>query len=167
MVANHTNGDLNYVAPRLKDTSLYHDYNGGTNDGDRYSITHGIGMWDLKTEDPRVQTIISEYIQSLKACGVDGIRWDAIKHIGLPSEGDSFMKNVATRPCTTMARFSTHRALTLTSYTRSTHSTCLSRTTLTATRYTVVLQWWCKLFYRQPYLQRHRCQQAGILGRES
>ena len=95
VVANHTNGDLNYVAPRLKDTSLYHDYNGGTNDGDRYSITHGrIGMWDLKTEDPRVQTIISEYIQSLKACGVDGIRWDAIKHIGLPSEGDSFMKNV-------------------------------------------------------------------------
>ena len=95
VVANHTNGDLNYVAPRLKDTSLYHDYNGGTNDGDRYSITHGrIGMWDLKTEDSRVQTIISEYIQSLKACGIDGIRWDAIKHIGLPSEGDSFMQNV-------------------------------------------------------------------------
>ena len=95
VVANHTNGDLNYVAPRLKDTSLYHDYNGGTNDGDRYSITHGrIGMWDLKTEDPRGQTIISEYIQSLKACGVDGIRWDAIRHFGLHSEGASFMKTV-------------------------------------------------------------------------
>ena len=25
---------------------------------------------------------------------MDGVRWDAIKHIGLPSEGDSFMQNV-------------------------------------------------------------------------
>lgn len=41
-----------------------------------------------------MQAIISQYIQDLKACGVDGIRWDAIKHIGLPSEGDSFMQNV-------------------------------------------------------------------------
>ena len=95
VVANHTNGSLQYVADRLKNQDLYHNYNGGCNDGDRYSITHGrIGMWDLKTEDPRVQDIIKEYVQSLKACGVDGIRWDAIKHIGLPSEGDSFMQNV-------------------------------------------------------------------------
>ena len=41
-----------------------------------------------------MQAIIKQYIQDLKACGVDGIRWDAIKHIGLPSEGDSFMQNV-------------------------------------------------------------------------
>lgn len=30
----------------------------------------------------------------LKSCGVDGIRWDAAKHIGLPSEGDTFWQNV-------------------------------------------------------------------------
>ena len=53
-----------------------------------------IGMWDLDTNNPTVQAIIKQYIQDLKACGVDGIRWDAIKHIGLPSEGDSFMQNV-------------------------------------------------------------------------
>ena len=53
-----------------------------------------IGMWDLDTNNPTVQAIIKQYIQDLKACGVDGIRWDAIKHIALPSEGDSFMKNV-------------------------------------------------------------------------
>ncbi len=51
-------------------------------------------MKDLDTNNPTVQAIIKQYIQDLKACGVDGIRWDAIKHIGLPSEGDSFMKNV-------------------------------------------------------------------------
>ncbi len=95
VVANHTNGNLKNVSARLQDESLYHDYKGYCNDADRYSVTHGrIGMWDLKTEDPRVQKILSAYIQSLKACGVDGIRWDAIKHVGLPSENDSFMANV-------------------------------------------------------------------------
>lgn len=95
IVANHTNGNLNYVADRLKDRSLYHDGPESTNDADRYSVTHGkIGMYDLKTEDSRVQAIIHQYILDLKACGVDGCRWDAAKHIGLPSEGDSFWQNV-------------------------------------------------------------------------
>ena len=58
-------------------------------------MTHGrIGMWDLKTEDSRVQEKIKEYVAELKSCGVDGIRWDAAKHIGLPSEGDTFWQNV-------------------------------------------------------------------------
>ena len=51
-------------------------------------------MWDLKTEDSRVQEKIKEYVAELKSCGVDGIRWDAAKHIGLPSEGDTFWQNV-------------------------------------------------------------------------
>ncbi len=95
VVANHTNGSLTYVADRLKNTSLYHDYTGGIDYGNRWQVTHGkIGMWDLKTEDSNVQSIIKTYIAELKACGVDGIRWDAAKHIGLPSEGDSFWANV-------------------------------------------------------------------------
>ena len=72
VVANHT--DHPTVAERLKDESLYHERFGVGNWHDRHQVTFGmIGM---------------------KACGVDGIRWDAIKHIALPSEGDSFMKNV-------------------------------------------------------------------------
>ena len=95
VVANHTNGNLTYVADRLKNTSLYHDYTGGIDYGNRWQVTHGkIGMWDLKTEDSNVQNIIKTYIAELKTCGVDGIRWDAAKHIGLPSEGDSFWANV-------------------------------------------------------------------------
>ncbi len=95
VVANHTNGNLTYVADRLKNTNLYHNYEGGIDYNDRWQVTHGkIGMWDLKTEDSSVQAIIKEYIAELKACGVDGIRWDAAKHIGLPSEGDSFWANV-------------------------------------------------------------------------
>lgn len=93
VVANHT--DHPNVAARLKDESLYHERFGVGSWNDRHQVTFGmIGMWDLDTNNPTVQAIISQYIQDLKACGVDGIRWDAIKHIGLPSEGDSFMQNV-------------------------------------------------------------------------
>ncbi len=93
VVANHT--DYGNVADRLKDEGLYHQPFDVSNWNDRNQVTHGkIGMWDLDTNNPTVQAIIKQYIQDLKACGVDGIRWDAIKHIGLPSEGDSFMQNV-------------------------------------------------------------------------
>ena len=93
VVANHT--DHPNVAERLKDESLYHERFGVGNWHNRHEVTFGmIGMWDLDTNNPTVQAIIKQYIQDLKACGVDGIRWDAIKHIGLPSEGDSFMQNV-------------------------------------------------------------------------
>lgn len=93
VVANHT--DYSNVADRLKDQGLYHQPFDVGNWHDRHQVTFGkIGMWDLDTNNPTVQAIIKQYIQDLKACGVDGVRWDAIKHIGLPSEGDSFMKNV-------------------------------------------------------------------------
>lgn len=93
VVANHT--DYSTVADRLMDQGLYHKPFKVSNWNDRNQVTHGkIGMWDLDTNNSTVQAIIKQYIQDLKACGVDGIRWDAIKHIGLPSEGDSFMPNV-------------------------------------------------------------------------
>ena len=93
VVANHT--DYSNVASRLLDENLYHERFGVGSWNDRHQVTFGmIGMWDLDTNNPTVQAIIKQYIQDLKACGVDGIRWDAIKHIGLPSEGDSFMQNV-------------------------------------------------------------------------
>ena len=93
VVANHT--DYSTVADRLMDQGLYHKPFDVSNWHDRHQVTFGkIGMWDLDTNNPTVQAIIKQYIQDLKACGVDGIRWDAIKHIGLPSEGDSFMQNV-------------------------------------------------------------------------
>lgn len=98
VIANHTNGNLQYVADRLKVSSLYHNDPTTLSDIDyssRYSITHDdMGIQDLATETEAVQTIIKAYIAELKACGVDGIRFDAAKHIGLPSEGDNFWANV-------------------------------------------------------------------------
>ena len=100
VVANHTDGDGNGPKPYSgmadfwKNTDIYHN-NGGANDGSRFQVTHGhIGMPDLKTEDSRVQAKYKEYVQALKGYGVDGIRWDAAKHIGLPSEGDQFWPSV-------------------------------------------------------------------------
>lgn len=91
VVANHTDGVLKWVANFWKNTDLYHTHGGNINWGDRWQVTHGeIGMKDLKTEDPRVQQKFKAYIQALKAIGVDGCRFDAAKHIGLPSEGDGF-----------------------------------------------------------------------------
>lgn len=93
VVANHTDGSLDWVADYWKNKDLYHDMtlDYSANDGSRYAVTHGdIGMCDLKTYDSRVYSKFKTYIQALKTCGVDGIRWDAAKHIGLPSEDDEF-----------------------------------------------------------------------------
>ncbi len=95
VVANHTDGKLDWVADFWKNLDLYHNW-GTINDyHDRRQVIYGeIGMKDLKTEDARVQQKFKEYVAELKAAGVDGCRWDAAKHIGLPSEGDSFWANV-------------------------------------------------------------------------
>ena len=95
VVANHTDGSLYWVADYWKNTDLYHTSGSVSNWNDRNQVVHGeIGMKDLKTEDPRVQEKFKTYVQALKAVGVDGIRWDAAKHICLPSEGCDFWKTV-------------------------------------------------------------------------
>ena len=37
---------------------------------------------------------VNNYIAELKSVGVDGLRWDPAKHIGLPSEGSNFWSTV-------------------------------------------------------------------------
>ena len=97
---------VDVVANHVDKTAGYHDtwwdsngrirFNGGINYGDRYSITHGqLGDYgDLNSEDPEVIARAKSFIQSLHDMGVDGIRWDAAKHIGLPSEGCDFWSEV-------------------------------------------------------------------------
>lgn len=97
---------VDVVANHVDRTSGYHDtwwdsngrvrWEGGINYGSRYSITHGqLGDYgDVNSESAEVIARAKAYIQFLKNCGVDGIRWDAAKHIGLPSEGCNFWKEV-------------------------------------------------------------------------
>lgn len=91
VVANHLNGDTNRVQNDLKDNQYWHSLGGVSNWADRYQVTHGeIGMRDLNSEHSYVQQVVANYINELKGVGVDGIRWDAAKHISLPSEGCNF-----------------------------------------------------------------------------
>ena len=75
VVANHLRGDHNNIDNDLKPSEYWH--------------TFGIA-----TENPYVQQKVCNYVQELKSVGVDGLRWDAAKHIGVPSEGDDFWKSV-------------------------------------------------------------------------
>jgi alpha-amylase len=95
VVANHLTGDHSKIQDDLKAGQYWHNYGTVSNWGDRYQVTHGeIGMPDLNTEHSYVQQVVANYVKELKSIGVDGIRWDAAKHIGLPSEGDNFWKSV-------------------------------------------------------------------------
>lgn len=104
VVANHVDGH------GAGDHSLYHDpwwnsnnrlrWNGSCNWGDRKSEIYnqlggGDGYPDVNSEDNEVANRCKAYIEDLKSMGVDGIRWDAAKHIGLPSEGTNFWKIAA------------------------------------------------------------------------
>ena len=90
VVANHTRA----IGDDGLGSDCYHndqgdiDYGPGSN---RYDYTHKrIGMLDLNSESATVQNKVKGYVQELKSVGVDGIRWDAAKHIGLPSERCNF-----------------------------------------------------------------------------
>ena len=95
VVANHLAGDHSNIQSDLKDSQYWHDYYGSVDWSNRWQVTHGsIGMPDLNTEHSYVQQCVKNYISELKNLGVDGIRFDAAKHIGLPSEGDNFWSTV-------------------------------------------------------------------------
>lgn len=97
---------VDVVANHVNQAAGYHDtwwdsngrvrWNGGVDYGNRYSITHNqLGEYgDVNSEDAQVQARAKAFIEDLKSLGVKGIRWDAAKHIGLPSEGCDFWPQV-------------------------------------------------------------------------
>lgn len=91
VVANHLAGDHSNIQSDLKDSQYWHTYGATTDWKNRYAVTQGdIGMADINSEHSYVQQVVSNYVSELKNIGVDGIRWDAAKHIALPSEGCNF-----------------------------------------------------------------------------
>jgi len=65
-------------------------------DGDNRfeATTYLIGLPGLDLSNKDVQNMIFKYLDDLKECGVKGLRFDAAKHIGLPSDGVDFFKKV-------------------------------------------------------------------------
>lgn len=98
---------VDVVANHVNQATGYHDtwwdsngrvrWNGGCDYNNRYSITHNqLGEYgDVNSEDAQVQARAKKFIEDLKSLGVAGIRWDAAKHIGLPSESCNFWSEMA------------------------------------------------------------------------
>lgn len=95
VVANHLNGSMSYVASRWHNDEYWHSHGSNISYNNRWQITHGdIGMRDINSEHATVYNAVRYYVDELKSYGVDGIRWDAAKHIGLPSESCEFWRAV-------------------------------------------------------------------------
>ncbi len=96
VVANHINGaTANRSAwwnsgDHLRTTTIKVNYS------NRNSITHHcLGDYpDVNSENAEVQERAVEFVKTLGGLGVDGIRWDAAKHISLPSENCDFWSAV-------------------------------------------------------------------------
>ncbi|MDE6234064.1 MAG: starch-binding protein, partial [Lachnospiraceae bacterium] len=105
VVANHMRGDGNDVDANMSRNNHSDYWHHDDLDSDRnidwtnrYQVTHGrIGMYDLNSEHSEVQNIIGNYVKELQGVGVDGIRWDAAKHISLPSESCNFWPAVTSQ----------------------------------------------------------------------
>lgn len=99
VVANHVDKTAGYHDPWW-DSNNRVRWEGGINYGDRRSITHGqLGDYgDVNSELSEVAARGKAYVQKLAGLGVKGIRWDAAKHIGLPSEDCQFWAEVTSVP---------------------------------------------------------------------
>lgn len=63
----------------------------------RYCMVNDcIGLPTLNLNDRTNQKIIFHFLRELKNCGVNGFRFDAAKHIGLPNDGIDFFEKVRT-----------------------------------------------------------------------
>ncbi len=103
VVANHLGNQRGYdkssaiPADIRDDSSCWHTEGfSDINYGNRYSITHGSmsGLPDLNTESTKIQNYVKTYLRECIDSGADGFRFDAAKHIGLPSEGSNFWPTV-------------------------------------------------------------------------
>lgn len=99
VVFNHVDAGSNHSSwwnndDRLRTGTKYINYS------NRQSITEDrLGDYpDVNTENPDVIARAKAYIEQLKSFGVKGIRFDAAKHIALPSEGSDFWKEVTSVP---------------------------------------------------------------------
>ena len=89
---NHAKWDRYEKIPSLikdNDSFWHNEANGAfnNNDNDRTSMTQGaIGMPGLNTSNKELQNIIISFINKAQELGADGFRFDAAKHIELPTD---------------------------------------------------------------------------------
>ena len=100
IVANHManngsdGGGFSYVNTDIEsdlyNSSYFHSTNTYTSDSNRYTITqYHLGMPDLNTSNSYVQQRVLGLLEECVDLGVDGFRFDAAKHIELPTDTSS------------------------------------------------------------------------------
>lgn len=71
----------------LNNENFWHMANGDVTDDSRYDMTQkSIGEPDLNTSNKDLQNIILSFLNDAQSCGADGFRFDAAKHIELPTD---------------------------------------------------------------------------------
>ena len=99
VVANHMantemggNGLALAIDEELRDDpACWHDINKNTNDyNSRYEVTQYCmsALPDLNTSNEKVQQAVLNYLKECIDAGADGFRFDAVKHIETPEDGD-------------------------------------------------------------------------------
>ncbi len=75
----------------LNDSDCWHDITKNTsNYSSRYEVTQYCmaGLPDLNTANDKVQQMVLDYLKECVDAGADGFRFDAVKHIETPDDGD-------------------------------------------------------------------------------
>ncbi len=97
VVANHTTGFKSAVSDELKNIEggLYHDFSPAAGEkSSRKATTQWYnGLPDVKTQNPKYQNIILNYLKKCVADGADGFRFDTAKHIELPDDDIDYASN--------------------------------------------------------------------------
>ncbi len=91
MVSNHLAKTSSKIDPSYLSEDQYWHTDDDTRTKRQKTTQNSLsGLYDIDTENTVIQGLVHDYVQELKAAGVDGIRWDTTKHIALPSEGSDF-----------------------------------------------------------------------------
>ena len=95
VVANHFTSDWNAIDSDWQNKDYFHsrsNCSGANGDNINYSsrrdVTqcHLLGLWDLNTQNQTVADRMQSFLKTAVADGVDGFRFDAAKHVELPTE---------------------------------------------------------------------------------
>lgn len=82
------------VESDMKNANYYHTNNTKFNENNRFTLTqYHMGMPDLNTANTYVQNKVLGFLKDCVDLGVDGFRFDAAKHIELPSDPSNCKSN--------------------------------------------------------------------------
>lgn len=89
-VINHCTSEYDSIDASLTDIEGggFHPQDGNWSETDRFEETQYAlsGLWDLNTQNTKVQNLVLDFLKNCVADGADGFRYDAAKLIELPDD---------------------------------------------------------------------------------